>query len=91
MKWLFVKWLFGKRKTSEGQKNDRPACVKLDDCLFVKRHGKCPEFSIKRYNHFYCTGPRMEECARLRFYNEKEYEPSEHMAPTGLIIENYRK
>jgi len=85
-----MKWLFGKRKTPEGQKNDRRACVKLDDCLFVKRHGNCPEFHIKRYRQFYCTGHLMEECARLRFYNEKLYEPSEHMAPTGLIIENYR-
>jgi hypothetical protein len=45
---------------------------------------------MKMYRQVYCTGHLMEECARLRFYQEKQYEPSEHMAPTGLIIENYR-
>ena len=85
-----MKRLFGKQEAPEGQKNEINACVKLDECLFVRRHGNCPEFHIKRYKQFYCTGHLMEKCARLRFYNEKQSEPSEHMAPTGLIIESYR-
>lgn len=85
-----MKWLFGKRETPEEQKNNRPVCVRLDECLFVKRHGNCPEFHVKRYGQFYCAGHLMEACARLRFYREKQCEASEHMAPTGLIIESYR-
>jgi hypothetical protein len=49
-----------------------------------------PEFQMKMYRQIYCTGHLMEDCVRLRFYREKEYEPSEHMAPTGLIIESHR-
>lgn len=85
-----MKWLFGKRETPEEQKNDGRVCGKLDDCTFVRRHGNCPEFRVKRYRQFYCTGHLMEKCARLRFFSENQYEPSEHMAPTGLIIENHR-
>lgn len=82
--------LFGKRGEPNASESNRQACANLDDCTFVKRHGNCPEFQIKRYRQFYCTGPRMEECARLRFFRENQYEPSEHMAPTGIIIESYR-
>ena len=85
-----MKWPFGKEETPEEKKNDRPACVKIDVCPFIKRHGDCPEFQIKRYSHYYCNGPRMEECARLRFYRENHCEPSEHMAPTGILIEGHR-
>jgi hypothetical protein len=55
-RWATMKWAFGKKKTPEEQKNDKPICVKLDECLFVKRHGDCPEFRMKRYHQFYCNG-----------------------------------
>ena len=85
-----MKWLFNKQEKSVGQENDRRACIRLDDCHFIRRHGNCPEFRMKMYRQVYCTGHLLEECARLRFCREKECEPSEHMAPTGLIVENYR-
>lgn len=85
-----MKWLFGKMETPKEPENEKPLCASRNDCLFVKRHGNCPEFRIKRYHSIYCNGYLLEKCARLLYYNEKQCEAPEHMAPTGLIIESHR-
>lgn len=85
-----MKSLFGIQSKEEEKKADEQLCVIFADCLFIKRHGNCPEFQIKRYSKYYCAGPRMEECVRLRHYKENHSQPSEHMAPTGIIIADQR-
>lgn len=59
-------------------------CESLEKCPFFKRFSHLEEFRIKGFKNFYCHGPMMPQCARIKYKEENGCRPPDELAPTGL-------
>lgn len=80
---------FKNRKSNPEQEDKTPACEMLTTCTFASKYDQIDKIRMRTYQLNYCQGPRMQSCARIRFYNECHAEAPEDLAPTGIFLTHF--
>ena len=61
-------------------------CSLLDKCGFFKKYQAAKDLACKGFVQQYCTGPKMNECMRLKYRLEHGTPPPDDMMPTGRTV-----
>ena len=59
------------------------SCNKIDSCPFFEKFSQ----HAKGFQHLYCDGPLLEQCARLTYKDEHGVSPPDALAPTGVLFD----
>jgi len=62
-------------------------CEMLHCCGFFNKYEHSKQIDCRGFIEAYCKGSKMNECARLEYFNKFNKIPSDDMLPSGKMME----